>query len=332
MRQAAHWLRQLLKRYSSTLSKPTTNAYKALEQPLQVGKIVSGDSGQTYTIEEILKERRNPLICVYRASSQGKPYLLKNPVPYAFEDYKNWWSLLTPVPHVRPLDDSITSLKILVYPLLDGHLLDFAKKNLSPITRRNIIRDTLQGLAEMHDRGIFFIMLPDIKPDNIFIINYQENGEDEPVVTDMQIGDLEDAAYTRGGGIAGCLYGNQLWRSPESWAKGRQSAPSDIFSFALFLDSPGSWRHILRRQISFFGDGEGLQGLIQHLGYDNPFSSRLVELLGTFRDGDGIQPLSEWQYGDADFRDLVGKMTNLDPARRITAREALEHPWFSKEL
>lgn len=98
------------------------------------------------------------------------------------------------------------------------------------------------------------------------------------------------------------------------------------------LDSPDSWRYILRRQISYFGDVEGLQGLVQHLGYDNPFSSRLVGLLDTFRGEDGRQPLSEWQYGDADFRDLVGKMTNLDPARRITAREALEHPWFGKKL
>ena len=28
--------------------------------------------------------------------------------------------------------------------------------------------------------------------------------------------------------------------------------------------------------------------------------------------------------------DLVGKMANLDPTRRITAREALQHRWFSQ--
>lgn len=67
------------------------------------------------------------------------------------------------------------------------------------------------------------------------MVVYRENGEDEPLITDVQIGDLEDAAYTRGGGIAGCVCGNQLWRSPGSWAKGRPSAPSDIFSFGLFV-------------------------------------------------------------------------------------------------
>jgi serine/threonine protein kinase len=29
-----------------------------------------------------------------------------------------------------------------------------------------------------------------------------------------------------------------------------------------------------------------------------------------------------------EFMDLVSKMTHLNPREHITAREALEHPWF----
>ncbi|KAI0101723.1 kinase-like domain-containing protein [Nemania sp. FL0031] len=291
MRQIAHWLRQPLKRYSSIPTQSTPNAHEASEEPLHVGETVTSDSGQTYRIEEILKEYRRPLMCVYRASSQGKPYLLKNPVPRAFERYKELIESLASAPHIRPLVDSITPLKIFVYPFLDGHLLDFAKKNLSPNTRRNIS--------------------PDIKPDNV-CINYRENGEEEPTITDVQIGDLEDAAhFTERGGIKGCVCGNHLWRSPESWAAAHQSTPSDIFSFGLF----------------------GMLGLVDYLGRDNIFSSRLVGLLDTFdTPSTRMQPIFAWTYGDVDFRDLVSKMTNLDPRRRITAREALKHPWFTKEL
>ncbi|GAB1319190.1 hypothetical protein MFIFM68171_09400 [Madurella fahalii] len=41
-------------------------------------------------------------------------------------------------------------------------------------------------------------------------------------------------------------------------------------------------------------------------------------------------PLPSWQYsrGQGGW-DLVCKMTCMDPSRRITARKALQHPWFA---
>lgn len=58
------------------------------------------------------------------------------------------------IPNVRPLVDTKASLELLIYPFLDAHLLEFAQKNLSASTRRDIVRDALQGLADMHDRGV----------------------------------------------------------------------------------------------------------------------------------------------------------------------------------
>jgi serine/threonine protein kinase len=40
-------------------------------------------------------------------------------------------------------------------------------------------------------------------------------------------------------------------------------------------------------------------------------------------------PFSLWKDIDPEFKDLVGKMTNIDPERRITAHEALSHRWFA---
>jgi hypothetical protein len=37
------------------------------EEPLPIGTRLKGDSGQIYMIEEILADRRKPLLCVYRA-------------------------------------------------------------------------------------------------------------------------------------------------------------------------------------------------------------------------------------------------------------------------
>lgn len=54
--------RQFLQRqrYMSTL-RPTGN------EPLAPGTIIKTDSGKTYTIDDILADRRKPLLCVYRA-------------------------------------------------------------------------------------------------------------------------------------------------------------------------------------------------------------------------------------------------------------------------
>lgn len=157
---------------------------------------------------------------------------------------------------------------------------------------------------------------------------------------------MEDAVLLPPGkNLKGCLCGNQLWRSPESWARARQNTPSDIFSFGVVViyvmlndmvfrvsdEGPGAddaWWHILRRHISYFGDEDGFKGLLQHVGEENVFFDRLIALAGEFDAERPRKPFAMWHYVDAELRDLVTKMTNLDPARRISAREALEHPWF----
>jgi serine/threonine protein kinase len=188
-------------------------------------------------------------------------------------------------------------------------------------------------------------LLPDIKPNNI-LLDYEETTGDALAIRRVQISDFEDAVVLPPGkNIRGCLCGNQLWRSPESWARARQNMSSDMFSFGVVviyvminemvlrpsndkLAGDDAWWHILRRHISYFADEDGFKGLLQHIGEDNVFFDRLIALAGDFDSERPRQPFTGWQYVDEELRDLVMKMTNLDPARRITAREALSHPWF----
>jgi len=72
-------------------------------------------------------------------------------------------------------------------------------------------------------------------------------------------------------------------------------------------------------------DEEGFQGLLQHIGEENPFYERLIAIALEVKPR---EPFGLWEYVDKGFRHLITKMTNLDPARRITALEALKHPWF----
>ena len=96
------------------------------------------------------------------------------------------------------------------------------------------------------------------------------------------------------------------------------------------LNSADSWRHILYRHISYFADEDSLNGLLEHIGEENLFYERSIVLANSLGPGNPRQPFQRWGYVEPELRDLVGKMTNLDPTKRITAREALQHRWFSE--
>ena len=90
----------------------------------------------------------------------------------------------------------------------------------------------------------------------------------------------------------------------------------------------------LLKQIYHFGDIDSLDSLAHFVGYDSPALGALVAAVDKLEIlGEDLQPWSWWTFrmdrlDMPEFEDLVSKMTHLDPRVRITAWEALEHPWF----
>ncbi|KFZ11097.1 hypothetical protein V502_07751 [Pseudogymnoascus sp. VKM F-4520 (FW-2644)] len=297
-------------------------------EPFTQGATLCGQSGRTYTIQEVLTERRKPLLCVYRASAEGQNFIVKNMIPGEYEYQQDLQKSVASCPNLRTVVDGL--------PGPD-------QKNVSVATRKSMLKSALAGLAALHERNIAH---NDIKPNNI-LLDYEKTGETF-TVTKVQISDLEDSVILPPGKyLREALCGNQLWRSPESWARAGQGTQSDVFSFGVVcifvmlnnmvfrvcdseLAPSDSWRYILRRHISFFGEEDGFQGLLQWIGEKNPFHKHLIELAGTFGAAEPRKPFATWHFVDAGFRDLVGRMTVLDPAMRITAAQALEHPWFAE--
>lgn len=87
--------------------------------------------------------------------------------------------------------------------------------------------------------------------------------------------------------------------------------------------------HVLERQISYFADLESLNGLLSHLG-DSPWCQVLTSIRDGFNKENPREPFARWNVEplDSEFKDLIGGLTNFDPARRLTAAEALSHKWF----
>ncbi|KAI1966888.1 hypothetical protein LOZ58_000378 [Ophidiomyces ophidiicola] len=130
------------------------------------------------------------------------------------------------------------------------------------------------------------------------MVNYCRSGLNT-IVEKVQIIDLENADHlSKGRCIKGMLAGNDSWRSPEGHFKGELNKSSDIFSFAAVMkkSTAKSWD-------SF--------GMIEW-----------QTIIPTDRSQSGRMSLN-------DFKDLILRMTNMDPQKWTTAREALEHPWFA---
>ncbi|TGO12564.1 hypothetical protein BTUL_0086g00390 [Botrytis tulipae] len=324
---------------------------QAASQPFAIGGVLRGHSGRSYQIKEVLSKRLTPLLCVYPASAEGETqsgaeeesYVIKNSLKGDFEYYQELQKPLVSCPNLRTIIDTIPDFELFVYPFLKDNLLQFCQRDLSVEIRKGILKSALTGLAEMHDRHIIH---GDIKPNNI-LLDYEETADKRLHVKSVRVSDLEDSIIlSPGKGIVGGKLGNQFWRSPESWCKAKQSVSSDIFSMGIvaiyimdkqmifydglksedFVDGE-AWNQIIMRHISFFWDQDDYLALLDHIGEDNPFFDRVIDMVNDFKGP--MTPVRKWSYLDENFRDLVVNMARLDPASRLSAREALEHPFFS---
>lgn len=86
----------------------------------------------------------------------------------------------------------------------------------------------------------------------------------------------------------------------------------------------------LQRRVSYSGDAEGLNGLMTHVG-DEQVNCQVLSMLWDERNEAHIpyEPFSQWpDLHDEAFIDLMKGLMNLDPVRRLSAHQALQHPWF----
>ena len=99
---------------------------------------------------------------------------------------------------------------------------------------------------------------------------------------------------------------------------------------------------ILAKQMFCVGDEQQFYAFLHHIG-DNPTAQKLADILAASYNTDKpYYHIDDWidtdspyvddepEYED-NFLDLVKKLLVFDPSRRITAEEALKHPWFKIE-
>ncbi|KAJ9375779.1 hypothetical protein DTO063F5_9176 [Paecilomyces variotii] len=302
-----------------------------------------GQSGRTYKIEGVLRKETSPLLQVYPANDGNQKFILKYIQPANLTDLQgiNNRLLRSGASHVRLAQDTVPEKSIFVFEYFADHLLHLAREDLPLEVKKRILKDTLRGIAELHDQDIVHT---DIKADNVFID--WKRDKDGITIERVQLGDLEDAAYIPPGShMIGKQPGNWMWRSPEAHAGGSVNKPSDIFSFALVCiyamhkrvifavaedeleEGVEPLAIVIERQLSYFADKDGLKEFLKLPG-DSPWVDVFQVTWNAFSENNPRRPFSLWDGMDDDFKSLICGMTNFDPERRITAREALAHKWF----
>lgn len=94
---------------------------------------------------------------------------------------------------------------------------------------------------------------------------------------------------------------------------------------------------VLENQVSYFAENDDLNAFLRYLG-DKPEWIEIFQVVASaFAEGQQPRrPFRLWEGIDVDqadsFRSLILGLTNFDPAKRLTAQQALEHEWFKDVL
>ncbi|PYH34418.1 putative calcium/calmodulin dependent protein kinase [Aspergillus neoniger CBS 115656] len=305
-----------------------------------------GATGSRYQFGSMIQEK--PYVGRVWLAKSGKDKFILKDIPR--DIYDNFTVDIRPRlwknSHIRLPCDSIPGQRIFVYKYMTDDFLSLVKRGISTQSRKQILKASLLGIAELHEQHVVHL---DFKPDDI-MVDCRDKGEEETVVKRVLLTDLENAAYLpEGRCIKGMLAGNDNWRSPEAHFRGELNKPTNRLAFGIvclyavlarvifgidddfrFYESQGALPAMIRlqRQVSYFGDKEGINGLLKHIGNDE-VNCQVLRMLWDERSEEYIpyKPFSQWEgHMEPVFRDLIRQLMNLSPAKRLTAREVLENP------
>mmetsp|Transcript_9299 Transcript_9299/g.19867 ORF Transcript_9299/g.19867 Transcript_9299/m.19867 type:complete len:358 (+) Transcript_9299:60-1133(+) len=201
---------------------------------------------------------------------------------------------------IKLYDVYITPRKVYIVTELvtGGELLDRVteKGNYTERDAANLIRQILDGVAYLHSQGIVH---RDLKLENMVMLNERD---DSPV----KIADFGLSKFFSPETVLSTMCGSPQYVAPEVLGVGdglKEYSPAvDMWSVGVIL-------FILLSGYSPFDD-------------DN--DAVLFEKIkkGNYDADDPI-----WENISADAKDIVAKLLTVDSGKRLTAEQALQHPW-----
>ncbi|KAH0786004.1 calcium/calmodulin-dependent protein kinase type 1 [Histomonas meleagridis] len=220
------------------------------------------------------------------------------------EHYQNECSLVREMRHeylmsaVEIFDQD--DFRIIVFPLaVGGDLFEFLNKNgaLSERLAMKFAFTALTALDYMHSKDIWH---RDIKPENFLLM---DSSLTDPYFV------LSDFGFSKRfppGYLCDEYLGTPLYSAPEIHKRIPYDKSVDIWALGVTL-------YIALSRRSPFPPGDYYQR-------------------GAIINGDYNFDGPEWEDVSEGAKDLIFHMMRVDPSERITAQEALEHPWIRRYL
>ncbi|KAJ8662607.1 hypothetical protein O0I10_001569 [Lichtheimia ornata] len=161
----------------------------------------------------------------------------------------------------------------------------------------NLVRQMLQGLAYLHDQDIVH---RDIKPENLLFDTKEEGATLK--ITDFGLSKI----LKNHNDILMTACGTPGYVAPEILLQSGHGKPVDLWSVGVIMYT------LLSGYTPFWGEDQ-------------------TALFESIMSGNYEYDEEYWEDISDDAKDLIDRLLTYHPSKRITAKEALEHPWITKE-
>lgn len=188
---------------------------------------------------------------------------------------------------------------------LGGELFDHLfeqGRGFSEKKARRMTHALLCGVEYIHSRNIIH---RDIKPENLLCRTKWDDSDDDAVGNplDFAISDFGLGLKLRDGETVNEIAGSPAYAAPEAMNGSSYSYSADMWSVGIFI--------------------------FVCLACRFPFES--LEAKDILREAQSTPirfPPNPWKVVSADAIDLIRKLLVVEPSERLTAKQALAHPWF----
>lgn len=190
--------------------------------------------------------------------------------------------------------------------LCDGTLDEFYLRGcngeMHPVLVRSLIRDVARGLAYLHSSERGCVVHRDLKPQNILIIS-RSTGRAVAKLADFGACAVRTSLDAEGTTV---MAGTKSWMAPEGFS-GKSNAPADVFALALVLLALHGHQPLAELRGEFVPEMRFIVWAVSKAPYPMP-------------PRDTVHP---------DAYDLAWRCLQVDPTRRPTAAQVLQHRYLT---